>query len=108
MTTTRFFRHLVLSLALAILEACADDDSRTTDPARDRDASAPTNSNSESGGNFAGCVRGSLESDLEASPLAGPGVREGALEPGDYVVSSTYLQIKLGKTRDCKNCPPRS
>jgi heme-degrading monooxygenase HmoA len=97
MTTTRFFMHLVLSLALAILEACADDDSQTVDPARERDASAPTNSNSEPGGNFAGCVRGSLESDLEASPLAGPGVREGALEPGDYVVSSTYLQIKLGK-----------
>jgi hypothetical protein len=39
------------------------------------------------------CTRGTLEPDLQAAPLDGPGVSDGALIPGDHVVSSTYLQI---------------
>jgi hypothetical protein len=42
---------------------------------------------------LSGCTRGTLESDLQAAPLEGPGVSDGVLTPGEYVVSSTYLQI---------------
>jgi hypothetical protein len=42
---------------------------------------------------LSGCTRGTLEPDLQAAPLDGPGVSDGVLTPGDYVVSSTYLQI---------------
>lgn len=43
---------------------------------------------------FAGCTRGTLEPDFESAPLAGPAVREGALPPGQYLISSTYLQLR--------------
>jgi heme-degrading monooxygenase HmoA len=66
-----------------LLQACADADPQSTSPERERERDA-----------FEGCVRGELESDLEAAPLAGSAVRDGALEPGQYVVSSTYLQLK--------------
>jgi heme-degrading monooxygenase HmoA len=42
---------------------------------------------------LAGCVRGTLEPDFVAAPLAGPAVIGGALRPGQYVFSTTYLQL---------------
>lgn len=42
----------------------------------------------------ADCSRGVVEPDFQAAPLAGPAVRDGQLTPGDYVISSTYLQLR--------------
>jgi hypothetical protein len=39
------------------------------------------------------CERGILESDLFTLPLDGADVSFGALKPGQYVVSSTYLRL---------------
>jgi quinol monooxygenase YgiN len=38
-------------------------------------------------------MRGSLESDLQAEPWQGPGVDNGAIMPGQYIISSTFLRI---------------
>jgi len=40
------------------------------------------------------CQRGTLESDFEPTPLAGAGVKDGALVAGNYVISTTYLQLE--------------
>jgi hypothetical protein len=40
------------------------------------------------------CTRGTLEADFEGAPLAGPAVKDGKLEPGEYVISSTYLRLR--------------
>lgn len=41
------------------------------------------------------CSRGVLESDLKPSPWQGPGVdANGNVTPGQYVVSTTYAQLK--------------
>jgi len=91
--------RLALSLAALPLTllACASDDETSTDTPRTDTPSIDTPS---TGGalrpeaSFAGCERGTLEPDLMTAPLAGPAVRDGALLPGAYVVSSTYLQLK--------------
>ena len=41
-----------------------------------------------------GCERGTLEDDFGAQPLMGPGVVNGALEPGSYLFSTTYLRLR--------------
>jgi heme-degrading monooxygenase HmoA len=62
-----------------------------------RTSSAPTDSarssDAPSQPALASCVRGTLEPDFRALPLAGPAVTAGALRPGQYVISSTYLQL---------------
>ena len=41
------------------------------------------------------CRRGTIEVDLDQrAPFAGPGVVDGALPPGQYVIAATYLQGK--------------
>jgi len=95
---------LTILLAMTLLHACADDDSESSSApiAEAAGGTSATPAGSGSGGApeadpFAGCVPGSLEADMNPSPLAGPGVQGGALEPGEYIVSSTYLQLKPGK-----------
>jgi hypothetical protein len=47
------------------------------------------------------CSRGTVESDLQASPWKGPGLdANGNIPPGQYVVSSTYVQLKPGVTAE--------
>ncbi len=47
------------------------------------------------------CNRGTVESDLKASPWQGPGVdASGNLKPGSYVVSTTYLRFQPGATAE--------
>ncbi len=41
------------------------------------------------------CLRGTLETDLDQTgPFTGPGVVDGAIPPGRYVIAATYLQGK--------------
>ena len=40
------------------------------------------------------CERGKLEADFQGGPLAGPNVRDGALIAGEYIISSTFLQLR--------------
>lgn len=42
---------------------------------------------------LADCERGSIEPDFMAAPLAGPAIEAGGLAPGEYLISSTYLQL---------------
>src|SRR5687768_11831524 len=83
---------LLLAAAAAGAAACGDDE------AGDDDTGGPSASNDP-------CSSGALEADLgnEDGSLAsakvvwhGPGVDEasGALKPGSYVLSSTYLRMK--------------
>ena len=41
------------------------------------------------------CTRGTIESDFNATPLDGAGVQDGNLPPGAYVLSTTYLQLRV-------------
>ncbi|MFP2927477.1 antibiotic biosynthesis monooxygenase family protein [Pyxidicoccus sp. 3LG] len=44
---------------------------------------------------LADCTRDRMEADLQDTPLAGAAVRaDGTLEPGRYIVSSTYLRLR--------------
>ena len=45
-------------------------------------------------GSSAECTRGLLEPDFRAGPLQGPGVVDGALAAGEYVLSTTYLELR--------------
>jgi quinol monooxygenase YgiN len=97
-------RPLTILLAMALLHACAQDDSKSSSapimqPAGGSSATpgAPVVTEAPGDDAFAGCARGTLEPDMNASPLAGSAVRGGALEPGDYLLSSTYLQLKPEK-----------
>lgn len=40
------------------------------------------------------CVPGALEPDFKAAPFGGPGLVDGALQAGTYVVAATYLRLK--------------
>lgn len=83
-------RLLATSGALA-LSACGDDGS----PARPDAAGASEPLASDAGSApTQECERGALESDLQAAPLAGPGLVNGALPPGRYVFSTTYLRLR--------------
>ena len=42
----------------------------------------------------AACERFKLEPDFVGAPLAGPSVQGGELMDGDYIISSTYLQLR--------------
>jgi hypothetical protein len=63
-------------------------------PAAGRAAAPPTIGGEVVGDPLGGCSRGTLEPDFESAPLAGPAVVEGALPPGDYLISTTYLQLR--------------
>jgi quinol monooxygenase YgiN len=97
-------RPLTILLAIALLHACAEDESESSSAPIMQPAGGTSAAPVASGGTgapeadpFAGCQRGTLEADMNASPLFGPGVRDGALEPGEYIVSSTYLQLNPDK-----------
>ena len=94
-------RPLTILLAIALLHACAEDDPRSSSapilqPSGGTSATPDASASPEApeADPFAGCARGTLEADMNASPLSGPGVQGGELEPGQYIVSSTYLQLK--------------
>jgi hypothetical protein len=81
----RSFLAALAAVPLGLL-GCASDDEASNDASQsDALQSEPR---------FAGCARGTLEPDLMSTPLAGPAVGDGALISGQYVVSSTYLQIR--------------
>jgi heme-degrading monooxygenase HmoA len=76
----KMIRHSICgALASLLLDACNDSDAERRLDAGD----AP-----------GACARGALEPDFAAMPLAGPGVSDSGLEPGSYVLSSTYLQVR--------------
>jgi hypothetical protein len=84
----------VLTLAGLSILACSSDSDSDSDSASDPEsASATENQQATPSLAFAGCERGMLEADFLAPPLAGPALRDGALPPGEYLVSSTYLQL---------------
>jgi len=81
----------ILFVALC-LQACNDDDTTASAPeagstvsAAKPDAPAPSDD---------GCVRHTLEADMQSMPFAGPGVRHGALVPGQYLMATTYLRLR--------------
>jgi len=85
-----------LTLASVSVLACSSD----ADPASAPNSASASESASEAASQesaqplaFAGCDRGALETDFVAMPLAGPAVRAGALPPGEYLVSTTYLAL---------------
>ena len=88
--------HLSLALSALFalsLSACAadapDPDVRDSEPELEAEPTPDPQ--------FAGCTRDTLEDDLQMSPLMGPAVSNGELAPGDYIVTTTYLQIKADK-----------
>jgi hypothetical protein len=96
-------RPLTILLAFALLHACAEDEPKSSaapslQPTGGTGTTTAVPGSPETQADaFADCTRGRLEADLNAAPLAGPGVRDGALEPGEYILSSTYLQLKPDK-----------
>ncbi len=91
------------SAILLVLAACGSGDDSSGDEAAASDGSAPSTTttpslqapeaSSQMPSELAGCERGTLEADFTASPLMGPGVTDGAVAAGDYVLSTTYLQL---------------
>jgi hypothetical protein len=83
-----------LTLACSSVLACsADSDSETPSASASEGASEAASQAIPRPLAFAGCDRGAIETDFVAAPLAGPGVQEGALPPGEYLVSTTYLEL---------------
>lgn len=84
-----------LTLILALLaSACSDDDPNAAAP----DAASPMTETSPSVSDADGCRRDELESDVQLMPFAGPGVRDGAIEPGNYLMATTYLRLRADQT----------
>ena len=81
--------HLSLILAL-LASACSDDDARAVVP--DAGDSPPAASALD------GCERDELESDLQSMPFVGPGVRDGAIERGEYLMATTYLRLRADQS----------
>jgi heme-degrading monooxygenase HmoA len=76
-------RHLLSLLAMLGLSACGGEAPVPPSPPEEVDP-------------LAGCTRDQMEADLAFfAPMSGPAVRaDGSLEPGRYIVSSTYLKLK--------------
>jgi hypothetical protein len=83
----------VLTLASLSVLACSSESESDSEFNPER-ASDPDNQEVTERLAFAGCERGTLETDFAAPPLAGPALRDGVLPPGEYLVSSTYLQLE--------------
>jgi heme-degrading monooxygenase HmoA len=85
-------RKSFLFLSFLALAACG---SESVDPTN----TDPTPTNNDPPG-IAGCTRGTLESDIQTGPLAGPGVdpATGTLLPlpATAILSSTYIAIGSG------------
>ena len=74
------------SIILVLLcSGCADQASRFADLTTAGAAAQPS---------AAACEHFELEPDFAGSALAGPGVADGGLMEGDYIISSTYLQLR--------------
>lgn len=88
-----------LSTLFALAVACGDDSS--PDKPSSTDASQVVESDA---GNdlFPGCSRGTMEDDFQAAPLMGPGVQNGVLPKGEYLISTTYLQLRQDATAQSK------
>jgi heme-degrading monooxygenase HmoA len=82
--------------------ACADDEPESNRSTAGAAQAASSGTAGAGGGGdeqspFAACSKGALEADLEGdAALAGPGVdaETGKLEPGSYLVASTYLALE--------------
>ena len=75
-------------LALLLIPACADDSPEPSDPPRaDGGAMLPVGASDD-------CERGTIEDDLQAAPLSGSAVQDGALAKGQYLVATTYLRMQ--------------
>jgi hypothetical protein len=92
---------ITILFAILLLHACAGDESESSSDPIMQSTGGTGATAAESGGReaaeadpFAGCAPGTIEADMNAMPLSGPGVHDGVLEPGEYIVSSTYLQLK--------------
>jgi hypothetical protein len=88
-----YLAYLTLILAL-LAAACSEDDPKAAAP----DAGSPMTETSPSATDGDGCTRDELESDMERMPFAGPGVRDGAIEPGNYLMATTYLRLRADQT----------
>jgi hypothetical protein len=105
--------HLAFATAALLLAACSSDDDGAEAPsgtepgteAPDDDDLGASDSDDDLGASdgdevegtgvevFAGCERGVIEPDFTGAPLAGPAVVSGALPSGQYLISTTYLQL---------------
>jgi len=93
----------ILALGVAgLLAACSSDGGVDEAPRGPSEAALPDDGpnddgdDSEASGSsvdLAGCERGSIEPDFMAAPLAGPAIEAGGLAAGEYLISSTYLQL---------------
>jgi hypothetical protein len=85
-----------MTLVLALfLQACngddvAADESEAGNPVRAAEAATSEDDD---------CVRHVLESDLEPMPFAGPGVRDGAIAPGQFMIATTYLRLRADQSQ---------
>lgn len=84
-------RSLALAMGLVTLAACGNTET-TNDTAID--AGDETSDASQQLDPFQNCRRSLLEADFEPSPLAGVGLVDGVLPPGEYLYSTTYLQLR--------------
>jgi hypothetical protein len=98
--------HLAVTVAGLLLAACSSDDdggSETSDgtepPGPETPSGGDVETNDESEGSLdpevtlATCERGRIEPDLMSAPLAGPALVDGVLPRGQYLISTTYLQL---------------
>jgi hypothetical protein len=96
-------RILVLSLTCALaaaLSACGAGGTPTTQSQATASGpgSAPADTASGAASHPAGavdpaCVSGTLEPDFQGMPLAGPGLVNGELPTGQYLISTTWLRL---------------
>jgi hypothetical protein len=95
--------RLFFVLSCACLFACSDDgapDPSPEDASARAGASAPPEDptpdapSDPTASTDSSCARGTLEPDFQPMPLSGPNVHEGKLAAGDYVISTTYLQLR--------------
>jgi len=92
------FAQLVLWAGLGSFACSADDDGDKggAETVAERDNLGATDQTTEAAASTqaSACERGTLEPDFAAAPLAGSAVDAEGLRAGQYIVSSTYLQLK--------------
>ena len=94
------FAQLVLWAGLGSFACSADDDGDKggAETVAERDNLGATDQTTEAAASTqaSACERGTLEPDFAAAPLAGSAVDAEGLRAGQYIVSSTYLQLRPG------------
>jgi hypothetical protein len=93
MISLRHSTCLILTFTSLAL-ACSDDDPAAAAP----DAGSAVRETPPENHAAERCKRDALESDLAYMPLTGPAVRDGAIEPGEYLMATTYLRLRADQS----------